>query len=247
MRLLNVDTLELKTFYNRKKRPPYAILSHTWDDNEISFEDMKSLHTVRGLAGFSKVEGCCRIARERGHQWVWIVTLCIDKSSSSELSEAINSMFRWYKEAKECYAYLVDVDWFRPNNVFSAFSRSRWFTRGWTLQELIAPEFLLFYSQDWKLISERHAIAADLAYITSIHKKFLSRHTLHDLGEASTAEKMSWASGRETEREEDMSYCLMGLFGVNMPLLYGEGGERAFLRLQEEILKRSEDHTIFCW
>jgi hypothetical protein len=257
MRLLNVDTLELRTFYNASKRPAYAILSHTWGDEEVSFEDIKKFDNVRRHPGFSKVESCCRIASSRRIEWIWIDTCCIDKSSSAELSEAINSMYKWYSEATECYAHLADVKYKckpsreRPFDDHS-FARSRWFTRGWTLQELIAPSSLWFYSSDWKFLSSRSTLFIELSRITSVpeyvfNAKGRRARTNVVQPQYSIAQKMSWASSRETEREEDMAYCLMGLFDVNMPLLYGEGSERAFLQLQEEILKRSEDHSIFLW
>jgi hypothetical protein len=174
----------------------------------------------------------------------WIDTCCIDKTSSAELTEAINSMFNWYRDAQICYAYLQDVENDEdPSHPSSTFSRSRWFTRGWTLQELIAPPKLLFLSKDWREIGSRSDLVDVIADITSIDK-FLFEYGI--LGRYSTAQRMSWASRRKTTRVEDQAYCLLGLFGVNMPLLYGEG-QRAFVRLQEEIMKHSDDHSIFAW
>ncbi|KAH7364549.1 hypothetical protein BKA65DRAFT_371585, partial [Rhexocercosporidium sp. MPI-PUGE-AT-0058] len=168
-----------------------------------------------------------------GWEWVWIDSCCIDKTSSAELSEAINSMFRWYREAQVCYAYLSDVpggsDWETRQQSNSAFRKSQWFTRGWTLQELLAPEMVVFFDADWEDIGTKNSMQALLSSITGIDN-------FKDYALACIAKKMSWASNRETTREEDKAYCLMGLFAVNMPPLYGEG-MAAFYRLQIEILK----------
>ena len=174
----------------------------------------------------------------------WIDSCCIDKSSSAELSEAINSMYRWYSDAQVCYAFLFDV-WDTsgqdPHELGSEFRRSKWFTRGWTLQELLAPSTLVFFDRDWKDIGTKSSLKDLLESITGVKEEHL-----FDCRKASVAQKMSWAAIRETTRVEDQAYCLMGLFQVNMPPLYGEG-ERAFLRLQSEILRTSDDASIFAW
>ena len=175
---------------------------------------------------------------------MWIDTCCIDKSSSTELSEAINSMFQWYRNAAICYAYLSDVDILEhPTGEMQAFSSSRWFTRGWTLQELLAPAELVFLTANWTEIGTKTSLATAVSKITRIDGKVLREGNWDGY---SVGQKMSWAAGRQTTRLEDEAYCLMGLFGVNMPLLYGEGG-RAFLRLQQEVLRVSEDQSIFSW
>lgn len=170
--------------------------------------------------------------------------LLIDKSSSAELSEAINSMYRWYQNAEVCYAYLSDVstkEW--PEGEKSDFARSRWFTRGWTLQELIAPAVVRFYSSGWCFIGTKYDLRELLFVVTGIDIDILKGAHPQVM---SIAKKMSWASNRNTTRKEDTAYCLMGLFGVNMPLLYGEGDE-ASIRLQQEIMKESDDHSLFTW
>lgn len=169
---------------------------------------------------------------------------CIDKTSSAELSEAINSMFRWYQNAQACYAYLADVSSDSgPSQEPSEFSKSRWFTRGWTLQELIAPSNVVFYSRDWHILGTKDQLADLLERITRIDCETLRGQ---DLQFVSVSKKMSWAAHRKTSRVEDIAYSLLGIFDVNMPLLYGEG-KKAFLRLQEEILKVSNDQTLFAW
>jgi hypothetical protein len=170
-------------------------------------------------------------------------TCCIDKSSSAELSEAINSMFAWYRHSRICYAYLSDVpsldDLSLHREENSAFRLSKWFTRGWTLQELLAPVYLVFYDQEWNEIGTKSGLKSIVQTITGIQD--LPRY-----GNACIAQKISWASNRETTRIEDQAYSLLGIFGVNMPLLYGEG-PRAFMRLQLEIIKDSDDDSIFAW
>ncbi|MCJ1286389.1 hypothetical protein MMC26_005734 [Xylographa opegraphella] len=199
---------------------------------------------IYGSAGYKKIKNCCKQAVSDGFDFVWVDTCCIDKSSSSELSEAINSMYRWYFNSQVCYTYLVDVpsngD---PGSKGSAFTRSRWFTRGWTLQELLAPESVIFYSQDWVNIGTKGSLQVIISERTGINfGSLLSGRP----NQASVGQRMSWASRRQTTRIEDAAYCLMGIFGVNMPLLYGEG-EKTFSRLQQEIIKSSGDHTIFSW
>lgn len=245
MRLLNVDTLDFEEFMGESEGdiPPYAILSHTWDTEEISYKDYIEQESL-SKKGYSKIHRCCEIAKLEGFHYVWIDTCCIDKSSSAELSEAINSMFQWYHDAGICYTYLSDVDGSDdPTVEASSFACSRWFTRGWTLQELLAPAEVVFLNSDWEEIGTKKSLLATVSFATGISRKALDERSWT---EYSIAQKMSWAATRRTTRPEDRAYCLMGLFGVNMPLLYGEG-HKSFLRLQEEILKRSDDQSIFAW
>lgn len=185
-------------------------------------------------------------------EYIWIDTICIDKTNSTELSEAIKLMFRWYEESKVCFAYLVDVQADATAIATpSKFSKSRWFTRGWNLQELLAPHSVLFFDSEWTFIGNRDDLAHQISAITGISQAHLlspndttPRQAL--LQRASVAERMSWASRRETTREEDIAYCLLGIFDVNIPLLYGEGTQ-AFQRLQMEILTRRFDPTLLAW
>ena len=245
MRLLNSSNLQLKYFASNRI-PPYAILSHTWgeDEDEVLFADVER-GSAKGKPGYEKIRYSCEQAAAHNLEYVWIDTCCIDKSSSAELSEAINSMYSWYKRASICYAYLADV----PANVDtealnSPFSKSRWFKRGWTLQELIGPSKLIFFSDKWTKIGTKSTLHDILAKITGVDVGVLTG--VMDLESTSLAKRMSWASHRATTRIEDIAYCLMGLFDVNMPLLYGEG-EKAFIRLQEEIMKHSDDQSLFTW
>lgn len=196
---------------------------------------------ARTKKGYEKIRGCCVQALRDGYSWVWIDTCCIDKRSSSELSEAINSMYSWYEKSRTCYAYLEDVCSLDGPNPLR---ESTWFKRGWTLQELIAPAEVEFFSRDWNRIGTKTYMVHSLAEISRVAVDVL-RDGIY-VFQASLAEKMSWAVGRETTREEDKAYSLMGIFGINMPTLYGEGF-RAFTRLQQEILRVSNDHSIFTW
>ncbi|KFA71346.1 hypothetical protein S40288_08954 [Stachybotrys chartarum IBT 40288] len=230
--------------------PEYAILSHTWGSakEEVSFQDMQYLAAAKKKAGFEKIAFTCRQARANGLEYVWIDTCCIDKHSSAELSEAINSMFRWYKLAKVCYVYLADVsqaskDGLGQQASVDEFSQSRWFTRGWTLQELLAPKRIIFFTKDWNIIGTMNELKTHVANITQIRPCYLDGEPLH---KASVAERMSWASLRQTSRVEDIAYSLLGIFDINMALLYGEG-EKAFQRLQREIINTYDDQTILAW
>lgn len=224
--------------------PPYAILSHTWGDDEVIWADFER-GTAHKKPSFGKVTSSCLRAIEDGLEWVWIDSACIDKSSSAELSESINSMYDWYRRAEICYAHLEGVsETADVTQTSGEFAGCRWFTRGWTLQELLAPTEIAFYSEGWVKIGDKAALCRPLSVITGIDEDILTGAKA--LESASIAKRMSWAAQRQTTRPEDVAYCLMGIFGVNMPMLYGEG-DKAFLRLQEEIMKQSDDQSIFAW
>lgn len=246
MRLLHTSTIKLSEFYDNEI-PKYAILSHTWGKEEVSLHDLQNQKVARlnRFKGYRKIKACCALAALEGYQYVWIDTCCIDKTSSAELSEAINSMYRWYHVAQICYAYLADV-WIGDEDLGSPgvekeFCQSRWFTRGWTLQELLAPADVVFYDTSWRYLGSKRNLAAQISLVTGIQL----HHMDNNYG-ASVAQVMSWASSRKTTRVEDLAYSLMGIFNVNMPLLYGEGN-KAFMRLQHEIVKISDDESIFAW
>jgi len=245
MRLINSQTLKLQYFAGEQGVPPYAILSHAWGDDEVNFQEMGGNQLLlRGRRAYQKIADCCTQAIKDNLKYVWIDTCCIDKSSSAELSEAINSMFRWYRQASVCYTYLADVSSIEdPALGRSKFRESRWFTRGWTLQELLAPREVVFFANDWHDIGTKHALHMIISEVTNIDKTSLLERTWDHV---SIAGIMSWASKRRTTRVEDLAYCLMGIFQVNMPLIYGEG-DKAFYRLQLEIMKHSNDESIFVW
>lgn len=243
MRLINTDTLVIEEF-GFGQIPNYAILSHRWYNYELNLQDVQNrIWEKRGFTNenkkkaFEKINRCCIRAKSDTFQYAWIDSCCIDKTSSAELSEAINSMYLWYYKAGRCYAYLSDVQ------SMNTFKESEWFKRGWTLQELLAPAEVFFLDKDWNDLGTKKSLQEAVSDQTRIPVNILSGA---DLETATVAQRMSWASRRKTTRIEDSAYCLMGIFGINMPLLYGEG-ERAFIRLQEEIMKISNDHSIFAW
>lgn len=323
MRLINTTTLTLTSFMVPvSSLPAYAILSHTWypsPDEEVTFQDFTSLppHQLEKKKGYAKIKQTCHRAKKSGIKWAWVDTCCIDKTSSAELTEAINSMWAWYRGATVCFAFLEDLEpvpkgvghghgqgqnarnsqivgeqwwsqigeqWWEDggNNVGSSnagsnvsaatgsgtgsatsshtqagrmdhlsheekvarFRTCRWFTRGWTLQELIAPSRMGFYNSKWEFVGEKSSLKQVLAEITQISESVLENSAL--LLTIPVAQRMSWASSRVTTRPEDMAYCLLGIFDVQIPLLYGEG-EKAFIRLQEEIVKETNDFSLFAW
>lgn len=252
MWLLSTNRAELH-YFNKPEDVPggYAILSHVWQGEEQSFKELQTLRSncsspediPRSMA-HPKVHSCCILAERHGYHWIWNDTCCIDKSSSAELSEVINSMFQWYAKADVCYAYLYDVEDLGSLDFLSPFYQSRWFTRGWTLQELIAPPAVVFVSARWQVLGTKTGLVEHLENITGVDSRVLLRR--RDLADVSVAQKMSWAAARKTTKVEDEAYCLMGLFGVNMPTIYGEG-RAAFYRLQGEIMKAVPDQTLFAW
>ncbi|KAH9884788.1 heterokaryon incompatibility protein-domain-containing protein [Cubamyces lactineus] len=265
MWLLNTLTYKLH-FEQHPSRVVYAILSHVWDHagHEQTFEDLQAIHAparrsftrvpeddnqellaIIRVQLSAKIVRCCQYANSKGFAFVWIDTCCIDKTSSAELSEAINSMFDWYSFATVCYVYLADVpDSTSPRSEGSWFRSSAWFSRGWTLQELIVPHRNIFLSQDWRMIGTKATLADVIETITGIDVDVLRR--TRPLLAVSVARRMSWAAHRYTTRIEDEAYCLMGIFGVRFPTVYGEG-RQAFVRLQEEIMKRLPDYSHLAW
>jgi hypothetical protein len=248
MRLLEFNTdgeLSLTTFFADKIPQKYAILSHTWEAEEVTFEDLQN-ETGMKKAGYQKIRFCGEQARRDGLQYFWVDTCCIDKSSSAELTEAINSMFRWYCESTKCYVYLLDVLRNAVNTDDlaweSAFRNSRWFTRGWTLQELIAPTSVEFFTREGGLLGDKSTLERHICEITGIPAKALRGGSLSDF---SIAERMSWAGRRTTTCEEDQAYSLLGIFNINMPLIYGERRANAMKRLEEEIDKAAKGKFFF--
>jgi hypothetical protein len=256
MRLLKLDSggqLSLtKDFINDNGVPEYAILSHTWgaDTEEVTFGDLVD-GTGKEKSGYEKVRLCGEQAKHDGLQYFWVDTCCIDRTSSAVLQEAIISMFRWYQKAAKCYVYLSDVS--RPafdvHDKFNqlpwelAFQKSRWFTRGWTLQELLAPASVIFFSKDWEQLGDKKSRERIISKITGIPARALpGRH----LSTFSVEERLSWAKKRETTREEDKAYSLLGIFNICIPVLYGEGRKGAFERLYEEIKKLKGERKSSC-
>ncbi|KAI0827312.1 heterokaryon incompatibility protein-domain-containing protein [Trametes gibbosa] len=250
---------------------PYAILSHTWralhEGGEQTYDDVLKLQSscrasdagrteddpppplsdtiFSHLDLSAKIRGICEVAREAGYRLVWIDSCCIDKRSSAELSEAINSMYALYRDADVCYVYLADVpEGTDPRAKDSPFQKSKWHKRGWTLQELIAPTHVVFLYAEWTFLGTKMGLASTLEKVTGVDVPILTGR--EPLSSASVAKRMSWAATRQTTRVEDRAYSLLGIFGVHMSPIYGEG-TNAFLRLQEEIIKHIPDQSIFAW
>lgn len=221
------------------KVPCYAILSHRWSEQsqELTFQDYQE-NRKKNTSGHRKVREFCERAMKDGFSWAWVDTCCIDKRSSAELSESINSMWSYYEKAAVCYVYMSDV-----HNIHD-WHTSEWWQRGWTLQELLAPSKVLFYARNWQSLGNKSGLAERISQITRIPASVLRKEKSKQIW--SVAQKMSWAAGRLTTRIKDRAYSLMGIFRVNMPLLYGEGA-KAFQRLQLEILQKFPDESVFAW
>ena len=275
MRLINVKAfLEREGLMNEGKRvdrrakvlefgddevTKYAILSHRWiEQEEVDYNEIVELAKmgeeeraeIRQREGYRKILQSCEQTKKDGYEWLWADTCCIDKRSSAELSEAINSMYRWYENSRICYAYLHDL----PGSSIlivedhAKYPKSNgwpeWFSRGWTLQEMIAPRDLQFFNKDWHPIGDKRSLAPTLQTITQVPQHVLKEGLSSN--RPCVAQIMSWAANRTTTRVEDRAYSLMGLLDVNMPMLYGKG-KKAFHRLQLEIIRTLNDHSIFAW
>jgi hypothetical protein len=228
--------------------PPYAILSHTWgpDHEEVTFRDITN-YTGEDKAGYGKIRFCGEQARRHDLNYFWIDTVCIDKSNSTELQEAINSMFRWYRGATWCFVYLSDVPTIGDTATLErtwepAFRKSRWFTRGWTLQELLAPDTVDFYSQDGTHLGSKSTLTKVISDVTGIPLHVLRGYPLSD---CTIGERLSWTATRRTRRQEDRVYSLLGIFDVTLPLVYGEGEAKAFKRFYEEVSRYSKPVVFY--
>ncbi|KIK99530.1 hypothetical protein PAXRUDRAFT_822692 [Paxillus rubicundulus Ve08.2h10] len=239
----------------------YAILSHRWGVGEPEFRDMSSkIHRERPVPaglGYKKLLKFCEKARDDyGCAYAWSDTCCINKESSAELAEAVLSMYRWYRDAHICIVHLAG------SSSVKDFPNEPWFTRGWTLQELLAPKRLRFFGKDWVPIRPKGEAQENSSFHRPDDKS--SPFMLNAISEAAdigldhlknfnlnpnsvaVSEKMRWASNRKTTRVEDVAYCLLGIFDISIPIAYGEGG-RSFYRLLEAIAQRCIDPTFFAW
>ncbi|KAK7416688.1 hypothetical protein QQX98_005014 [Neonectria punicea] len=242
--------IELTSDIPEESLPKYAILSHTWladHEQEVDFKDMSRGDAESKPAGFLKIRFCADQAAKDGLEYFWVDTCCIKKQSSAELQEAITSMFCWYRNASKCYAYLSDVyvsgtsyiEQENPPSWESAFRRSRWFTRGWTLQELLAPPSVEFFSAEGQRLGDKKSLERFIHEITGIPHQALRGDALTRF---SVTERLKWTENRQTKRKEDSAYCLLGIFNIFMPLIYGEG-DHAFARLREEIDKKHAENA----
>jgi len=221
--------------------PVYAILSHTWGKDEVTFDDLTvavDMSKVELKAGWKKIQFCAKQAARDGLEFFWVDTCCIDKKNSVELGEAINSMFRWYQNAARCYVYLADFPTpgtVADDHIAVLFKNCRWFSRGWTLQELLAPRSVEFFSAEGQRLGDKISFEIEIQEITRIPLEAL-RGAL--LSQFDIEDRMAWAAKRETTKSEDQAYSLMGIFDVFLPPIYGEGKENALRRLHEEVYKR---------
>lgn len=221
--------------------PSYAILSHTWQEGqEVTYDDFTN-RSGDGKSGYEKIRFCAEQAAQEGLSHFWVDTCCINKADPVELQDAINSMFRWYRDATECYVFLSDVSTVKRKadsesqltTWESAFRSSRWFTRGWTLQELLAPKTVKFFSRDRNYLGDRQDLRQMIHEITGLPVSALLGRPL---GQFDLEERLSWSRNRTTTRNEDKVYSLLGIFGIFMPLIYGEGHSSALRRLRKEIM-----------
>jgi hypothetical protein len=248
MRLLHYNEVGdlLFTSFEEGSVPPYAILSHRWGIDEVVFGDLHVEYDLVTKHGYHKIEFCGKQAAQDQLQYFWIDTCCIDKWNVEELSESINSMFLWYKNAAKCYVFLPDVsvpnesETDRQSNWETSFRASQWFTRGWTLQELIAPDSVEFFSAEGYRLGDKISLRQCIHEVTNIPMLALEGHPLESF---SASEKMEWGRNRETKEDEDKVYCLLGILGISMPISYGEGRESAQRKLQLEL--DSTDNAAF--
>lgn len=237
-RLINTETLKVTGFRERDAlQDRYAILSHRWREEEVTFNDLDADRDLSHKRGYHKLKRFCETARQLHYEWAWLDTCCIDKSSTTELAEAMRSMYRWYEDSSICLAYLDDVE-----HDHKALFESEWFDRGWTLQELIAPNEMSFYDSDWKHLGTKSDLLETLCSTSKVPISVLDHSA--KLSTFSIAQRMSWAANRITERVEDRAYSLMGILETYVSMEYGER-EQAFIRLQVAIISRSPDHTPF--
>ncbi|KAI0884183.1 vegetative incompatibility protein HET-E-1 [Annulohypoxylon maeteangense] len=255
MRLLQRNdngVFELTRHFAVEELPSYAILSHTWlseNDQEVSYDDLIQSNAESKPTGYSKIQFCGEQAAKDGLEYFWLDTCCINRNSSAELQEAITTMFVWYRNATRCYAYLTDVSVKKtPRSVTAdeptrpwelAFRRSRWFTRGWTLQELLAPASVEFFSAEGIRLGDKKSLQSVIHEITGIPYEALRGDAVTNF---TVDQRLSWAANRQTKRKEDKAYCLLGLFNIFMPLLYGEG-DHAFERLRQEIDRKDAENA----
>ena len=253
MRLLSVgdDGRFIQRRFAKDSIPLYVILSYRWsihEDDEITFKEIAEGIYDKKKSGYKKLQFCSAQAKADGIYYFWLDTCCIDRSDQNELSVAIYSMFRWYQKAVKCYVYLADVyighrdDQSISAVKESAFSKSEWFSRGWTLQELLAPEIVEFYTRDGVRLGDKSSLEQQIAEITNIPIVVLRGRSLSRL---TPEEIFSWVERRHTKKAEDKVYCLLGVFNVSMLLDYGEGEKMAFSRLYREIESRVPGKCFF--
>jgi hypothetical protein len=229
----------------------YVMLSHRWGENEPLLHDIqdKVVYKLKGAGGLTKLQSFCKLVRHLGYHWAWVDTCCIDQSNNVELQKSLNSTFVWYRFSALTVVYLSDVP---SSSKSGALAKSAWNTRGWTVPEFLAPKVIRFYQQDWTLYLDDHSpnhkesmeIMLELEDATGIDAHAL---VAFQPGMRDAREKLQWASSRVTTVPEDIAYSLFGIFGIQLPILYGENAQNALGRLLQEIIARSGDITALDW
>lgn len=249
LRWINQDQIGLTPDLDEDKRPPYAILSHIWaadNSEEVTWAEVETFDGQK-KPGYEKIRFCAEQARQDGISHFWVDTCCINTTNLVELSEAITSMYRWYQDAVKCYVYLPNVSCPLQDPTSDSyavwwpqFQASKWFTRGWTLQELLAPKTVEFFSSERVFLGDKKTLARQIYQITSIPVDALHSSCLTQF---SVSERMRWAERRQTKKAEDRAYSLLGIFDVSIPVIYGEGEKKAFRRLQREMQEQAGKHV----
>ncbi|OJA19035.1 hypothetical protein AZE42_08183, partial [Rhizopogon vesiculosus] len=229
----------------------YAMLSHRWEGKEPPLYEVQdnNVYELNPVEGIVKLQSFCKVARDRGHRWAWSDTCCIDKNNNIELQQSVNSMFVWYRHSALTIIYLSDV---LPSSKSGALAKSAWNSRGWTVQEFLAPKVILFYQKDWALYlddrssnhKESTTIMQELGDATGINAQALVDFRPEMRG---AREKLQWSAKRVTTFQEDIAYSLFGIFGVHLSPIYGEKKENALGRLLQEIIAQSGDITSLDW
>ncbi|KAF5371729.1 hypothetical protein D9758_003400 [Tetrapyrgos nigripes] len=240
LRLIDTRTCKLVDFTENEHIPAYAILSHRWfRDQEVQYEDFLELQPeTRKKLGYRRIRGACKQAFLDGHNYIWIDTCCINQNNADEVSRNINSMYFYYHNSTVCYAYLVDVytpKYKHESSQAGLWSHSKWFTRGWSLQELLAPRKVVFFNADWELIGDKAQLKYSISRLTGIPRSVLDGSS--PIEDVNIEERMTWCAGRQTTKPPDLAYCLLGILGVFMVPDYTEDARTAFQRLQRILVR----------
>ncbi|THU93628.1 HET-domain-containing protein [Dendrothele bispora CBS 962.96] len=247
--LIDTKSLELVDIKHRDKQnaPPYAILSHRWfRGEEVTLQEFQLLNRTiesetdpkTSKSGYKKIHSACSQAQQNGLDYIWVDTCCIDKTSHGDVARNIKSMYAYYQNSKVCYVYLADVDM----GVWADFLESQWFKRGWTLQELLAPQQVIFFNKYWECIGTKVQLQEWIFTLTGIPRHIISGEHSVDSVDPLVVVRMSWAVSRDTTKPQDRAYCLMGLLGVSIEPDYEESVGNSFQRLGSAFV---DNHTEY--
>lgn len=244
MLLLHTASLELCEFGS--DAPPYGTFSARWEDDTLGHEDLPSPQTAHQRPAFQALQRACSECQNHGLQWLWNDAVCINRRSIDALSKTLNSLAEIYRKSRLCIVYLHDLFDTEASHfdVERGLSSCSWIKHVWMLPQLIFSTVLQFYDAQWMHIGSKRQLSAELSRITAIEEGVLDGS--ESLEDYPNCVKMSWAAGLSAEAIEDVAYSLLAVFNVNMTIRYGEGME-SFLRLQEEILKNTDDYSLLAW